>query len=230
MEHFFSKITELKFLPGEVPEVMSFSGYGAVFGNVDAYGDVIMAGAFSKFLADVKAGVQNWPAMLLQHGGFDLSAESMTPIGSWLHLSEDNHGLKVSGQLADTIRGRDTYALMKMQPRPALSGLSIGYITKEFIPKSKADDPKRRLTRIDLVEISPVTFAANNLARVGAIKSLDDVSERDFETALCNIGYSKRQAKTIISSGFRALSKESDSYDFAGLQAVIQSAIKQLAL
>jgi len=46
----------------------------------------------------------------------------------------------------------------------------------------------------------------------------------------CNLGYSKRQAKTIISSGFRALSKDTDSYDFEGLQTVIQSAIKQLAL
>ncbi len=184
MEHFFSKITELKFLPGEVAEVMTFSGYGAVFGNTDAYDDVIMPGAFSKFLADVKAGMQNWPAMLLQHGGFNLSAESMTPIGSWLHLSEDSHGLKVSGQLTDTVRGRDTYALMKMQPRPAISGLSIGYITKEFIAKSQPTDPKRRLTRLDLVEIFVVSFPGNAKARVGAIKTLSDVSERDFETAL----------------------------------------------
>ena len=44
---------------------MEFSGYGAVFNNVDSYGDLIVPGAFTKFLADVKSGLQNWPAMLL---------------------------------------------------------------------------------------------------------------------------------------------------------------------
>lgn len=105
MQHFFSKLTEFKFAPPD-SGLMEFSGYGAVFNDIDSYGDVIEPGAFSRFLADVKSGLQNWPAMLLQHGGIDLTAESMTPIGSWIHLSEDNNGLKVVGQLAPTTRGR----------------------------------------------------------------------------------------------------------------------------
>ncbi|WP_236697151.1 HK97 family phage prohead protease [Sphingomonas sp. Leaf257] len=34
---------------------MVFSGYGAVFGNVDSYGDVIAPGAFAKSLTEHQA-------------------------------------------------------------------------------------------------------------------------------------------------------------------------------
>ena len=65
MKTFNCNLVELKFAQGEA-EAMSFSGYGAVFGNVDSYGDIIEPGAFSKFLSDVKNGNQPWPAMLSQ--------------------------------------------------------------------------------------------------------------------------------------------------------------------
>ncbi len=45
------------------------SGYGAAFGNVDSYGDVIAPGAFRKTIADSKSGAVAYPATLLQHGG-----------------------------------------------------------------------------------------------------------------------------------------------------------------
>lgn len=227
MQHFYSKLIELKLAPSDAG-IMEFSGYAAVFNNIDAYGDVIEPGAFSHFLADMKAGVQPWPAMLLQHGGIDLTAEAMTPIGSWMQLSEDPHGLKVTGQLAPTPRGQEIYALMKMQPRPAIDGLSIGYIARDYQNRSKPDDPKRRLKRIDLVEISPVTFPANGKARVASIKSIDELNERDFEALLCHVGYSKKAAKIIISDGFRALSKDDSADNLADLKAVIQSSIRQL--
>jgi HK97 family phage prohead protease len=227
MQHFFSKLTEFKFAPPD-SAIMEFSGYGAVFNNVDAYGDVIEPGAFSKFLADVKSGLQQWPAMLLQHGGIDLTAQALTPIGAWTHLEEDHVGLKVIGQLAPTPRGQEIYSLMKMQPRPGIDGLSIGYIAQDFVNRVKTTDPKRRLKRIDLVEISPVTFPANGRARISAIKSIEELDERDFETLLCNGGYTKKAAKTIISSGFRALQKEDGSYDLAELKGVIAAGIEQL--
>lgn len=39
---------------------MTFSEYGAVFGNMDAYGDVIANGAFAKTIADFKTS-GGWP-------------------------------------------------------------------------------------------------------------------------------------------------------------------------
>ncbi len=48
-------------------------------------------------------------------------------------MIEDSHGLHLTGKLAtDTKRGRDTYELLKMKPRPAFNGLSIGYRAKDY--------------------------------------------------------------------------------------------------
>ncbi len=204
MQNLTCNLRELKFAADEGAQAMSFTGYGAVFGNVDSYGDVIEAGAFSKFLADVKAGNQPWPAMLSQHGGWQMSAEDMTPIGVWTDFSEDGHGLKVEGQLAATPRGREMHALMKMSPRPAIDGMSIGYIAKEWEPRTKPEDPKRRLKRIDLIEVSIVTRPANGKARVESVKH--DWTERDFERLLTrDAGLSRSEALVVINQGFKSL-------------------------
>ena len=204
MQNLTCNLRELKFAADEGAQAMSFTGYGAVFGNVDSYGDVIEAGAFSKFLADVKAGNQPWPAMLSQHGGWQMSAEDMTPIGVWTDFAEDGHGLKVTGQLADTPRGLEMYKLMKMSPRPAIDGMSIGYIAKEWEPRSKPEDPKRKLKRIDLIEVSMVTRPANGKARVESVKN--DWTERDFERLLTrDAGLSRSEALVVINQGFKSL-------------------------
>lgn len=207
LQHLNCGLIELKFAPaegGSEAEAMSFEGYGAVFGNVDSYGDVIVPGAFSSYLADVQSGKQNWPAMLLQHGGYGMTAEDMTPIGVWTSLVEDGKGLKVTGKLADTPRGREIHQLMKMTPRPAIDGLSIGYIPKEWEQRSKPEDPRRKLKRIDLIEISPVTFPANGKARVDQVKS-SDLTIREAERALREVGFSQSEAKAILAKGFNAL-------------------------
>lgn len=204
MQNLTCNLRELKFAADEGAQAMSFTGYGAVFGNVDSYGDVIEAGAFSKFLADVKSGNQPWPAMLSQHGGWQMSAEDMTPIGVWTDFAEDGHGLKVTGQLADTPRGMEMYKLMKMSPRPAIDGMSIGYIAKEWEPRSKPEDPKRKLKRIDLIEVSIVTRPANGKARVESVKN--DWTERDFERLLTrDAGLSRSDALVVINQGFKSL-------------------------
>lgn len=217
--HMLCNLVELKFAAGDGADELSFDGYGAVFGNVDSYGDIIEPGAFSAFLSDVQSGKQNWPAMLLQHGGYGMTAEDMTPIGVWTSLAEDGKGLKVSGKLADTPRGREVYALMKMTPRPAIDGLSIGYIAKEWEPRSKPDDPRRRLKRIDVVEISPVTFPANGKARVDQVKS--GLSIRDAEKALRDAGFSRNEAKAIVADGYKTMPPR-DAEDYGQLAEIIR--------
>lgn len=226
MKHLLCELREIKLAPGE-DATMSFSGYGAVFGNVDAYGDVIDPGAFSQYLADVKAGTQGWPAMLSQHGGFGMSADDMTPVGVWTELSEDGVGLAVKGQFADTPRGRELYTLMKMEPRPAIDGLSIGYIAKESVPRSKPEEPRRRLKRIDLMEISPVTFPANRSARVASVKSLEDLSTlSEIEDYLRDAGgFSRGEAKSLIA---RIKSAQRDVGDVTQLAAAMRRNISIL--
>ncbi len=191
-------LRELKLAPTEA-EGMTFEGYGAVFGNVDSYGDVIQPGAFAESLSAAKKS-GTWPAMLLQHGGWGMGAEDMTPIGIWTELSEDGIGLKVQGKFAETMRGKEAYALLKMQPRPAIDGLSIGYIAKEWSQRSKPEEPRRTLKKVDLMEVSLVTFPANGKARVSAVKSLDDIASlADAEAFLREVGgLSKSQAVAFI--------------------------------
>lgn len=193
---------EVKLAPSA--DTMTFSGYGAVFGNVDAYGDVIQPGAFADTLAQASKTGQH-PAMLLQHGGWGMDSQSMTPIGIWTSLAEDGHGLKVEGKLAETERGKEAYALLKMQPRPAITGLSIGYVAKEWTARSKPDEPRRTLKKIDLMEVSLVTFPANPKARVGSVKD-GTMKERDFERFLMqDAGMSRSEARVVIGQGFKHL-------------------------
>lgn len=220
-------LVELKLAPPGA-EAMSFEGYGAAFGNVDAYGDVIEPGAFAAYLADVQAGKQAWPAMLLQHGGYGMTAEDMTPIGIWTSLAEDGKGLKVAGKLADTPRGQEIYGLMKMTPRPAIDGLSIGYIAKDWEPRSKPEDPRRRLKRIDLVEISPVTFPANGKARVDQVKRLEDLSSlSEIEDCLRNAGgFSRTEAKTLIARIKRSVGVDAEE-SLVNVKAALSSRLQR---
>lgn len=214
LKHTTCGLIELKFAGGDGQDVgMKFSGLGAAFGNVDAYGDVIEPGAFSAWLADVKNGRQPWPAMLSQHGGFGMTAEDMTPIGAWTDLAENGDGLQITGQLADTPRGREIYTLMKMAPRPAIDGLSIGYIAKDWEPRSKPEDPRRRLKRVDVLEISPVTFPANRNARVDAVKRLEDCTTlAEVEDILRDAGgFSRAEAKLLVAKIKRSDPRDADT-------------------
>lgn len=210
MERKLITLGEIKFAPDETDtKEMKFSGYGAVFGNVDAYGDVIEPGAFAGTLAEAqKSGI--YPAMLLQHGGWGMGSQDMTPIGVWDKLSEDGKGLLNEGILADTPRGREAYTLLKMKPRPAITGLSIGYIAKKYTARSKPDEPRRRLHEIDLMEVSLVTFPANGKARITSVKSTD-FTERDFEQLMQDAGLSRSEARIVINQGFKTFAAMRDA-------------------
>ena len=213
MDQGVCSLREMKF--AEDDGAMTFSGYGAVFDNLDHHGDVIAPGAFRKSLRQAKAsGV--WPAMLAQHGSF-LGGDENMPIGVWTSFEEDDVGLKVEGRLAETTRGRDAYALLKMQPRPALDGLSIGYLVKQAVMGTRPEEPRRTLKEVDLLEVSLVTFPANPKARVVDVKARDGLTIRDAETALRDAGFSRSEAKAIVAKGFKALpQREADESDVTG--------------
>ena len=211
--HYNCELLELK-LASPDSNTMKFSGYGSIFGNVDSHGDIIMPGAFKNSLADISIGKSNWPIMLINHGlGF--SSSDLIPPGVWHKITEDAKGLYVEGELADTQLGRDSYTLMKMQPRAAIQDLSIGYIPVEFKNGSKPGDPRRTLTEVALKEISLVTLGSNNLAKITEVKAARDLSERDLEKLLREVGFSQIEAKIFISKGFKAVKsqREADETD-----------------
>lgn len=177
----------------------AFSGYGAVFDNVDSYGDKIIKGAFLEHIASAK----RMPSLLWQHRGSEIS-------GIIKSLKEDNYGLFMEGQLAlKTQRGAEAHELMKMG---AIDGLSIGYEVpaggQVFNKESKINE----LHQIKLWEISIVTFPANELARVSQVKQILEnggmPTERELEGFLKEIGFSRTQSKALISKGYKAIQRE----------------------
>ena len=164
-------------------------GYGAVFGNVDSYGDVIAPGAFAKSLNEIKAGLRPMPAMLLSH-----NPEAL-PVGKWTEMSEDSMGLRVKGFLLDTNQGMDTYKALKAG---AITGLSIGFRPIEYALRSKPDEPRRTLKSVDLLEVSVVGFPANDKARVLSVKNTDEITTiRDLEHTLRDAGFTKSEAVRV---------------------------------
>lgn len=133
-----------------------FTGYAARFNSADLGRDLIQPGAFAESLATRGAsGVR----MLFQH-------DPSEPIGTWLELREDTRGLFVRGRLISEIaRGREVLSLMRAG---AIDGLSIGFRTVEGRTNPKSGI--RRLSKIDLWEISIVTFPMHPGARVSAFK------------------------------------------------------------
>jgi hypothetical protein len=111
-------------------------------------------------------------------------------------MKEDDIGLYVEGKLANTERGREVYELLKMKPRPAISGLSIGYRAKEWTLRSTPTEPRRTLKAVDLLECSLVTFPMNGKARVLSVKS--ELNPREIEDGLRDAGLSRADSVKAV--------------------------------
>lgn len=134
-----------------------FSGYAAVFSNEDEGHDIIQKGAFAKTIAEDFDRIK----ILSQHESYDL------PIGKPLELREDEKGLYIKGKISNTSKGRDILTLMR---DGVLNELSIGYdaVAVEFDGKTGI----RYLKEIKLWEVSIVTWAMNDQAKIDDVKSL----------------------------------------------------------
>ena len=142
-----------------IDEAGRIRGYASLFGVMDLGRDIVLPGAFRESVT--RRGAQGI-RLLWQH-------DPGTPIGHWSRIDEDRHGLFVEGQLdLDLPRARDLESLIR---RGSLDGLSIGYRSQ-----SERHDPAtgiRSLEKIDLWEVSLVTFPLLPQARLMALKGLD---------------------------------------------------------
>lgn len=193
----------------EISESGTFEGYGSVFGVLDSYDEIVAPGAFADSLASGKM-----PALLWQH-------RSGEPVGIYTAMAEDNIGLKVSGQLAmKTARGAEAYELLKMK---AISGLSIGFQTRE--DSFDRVTGIRTLKKVDLWEVSLVTFPANDAARIQGVKNIEGLTSlSEIEDYLREAGgFSRNEAKTLI-----ARIKKSTGADAGDALAQIAALTKNL--
>jgi HK97 family phage prohead protease len=152
--------TELKFTRLDLKRVEpdgTFEGYASLFDTEDMGHDVIAPGAFRDSLAKRgAAGIK----LLFQH-------DPAEPIGVWTSLKEDARGLYARGRLMPEVaRAREVLALMRAG---ALDGLSIGF--RAVQGRRDARTGIRRLFKVDLWEISVVTFPLLPEARVAHVKS-----------------------------------------------------------
>lgn len=145
-------------------------GYGSYFNNKDADNDVIMKGAYQKTIQENGNRVK----YLYQHN-------MMQPIGKMNELYEDEKGLMFVAEIPKTQLGKDVIELMKAG---VITENSVG-----ILPIVKADKGDyRELKEVKLFEISAVTLAANDQAKIMDVKgsnNLDDVYKR-YDT-LCKL-------------------------------------------
>jgi hypothetical protein len=199
----------------------TIEGYGSIFKNVDSYGEVVEPGAFTASLVDARQKGRS-VKMLWQH-------DPSQPIGVWDAMSEDSKGLQVRGRLLkdDVPQAGAAYALLKAG---ALDGLSIGYRVVEAAPHPDKSGVLS-LKKLNLKEVSVVTFAANDRARVTDVKHLVAAgllpTVREFEEFLRDAGgFSKSLAAAVAAKATPHLRGEpeakadSDAF-WAGLGAVL---------
>lgn len=134
-----------------------FTGYGSVFSNVDDGEDVVEPGAF----ADTIAGGVGRIKILALHN------DEWLPIGIPIELREDSKGLFVKAKISDTSMGKDVKILIRDK---VLGELSIGYDPVDFYYDNAG---VRHLTKVELWEISVVTWAMNPQAVITGYKSRD---------------------------------------------------------
>ena len=158
-------------------------GYASLFGLPDQGGDVVEAGAYGRSLKALAEGGRR-VRMLWQH-------DPREPIGVWEEVREDERGLWVKGHLlTDVARGREAAALIRAG---AIDGLSIGYRTRMA---TKDGGGRRRLTELDLWEVSLVTFPMLPDARVGAKHD-----GRDGDGALRDLARTLDAARRTLAGG-----------------------------
>lgn len=179
----------------------TFEGYASTFGNKDQGGDIVMAGAFDRWLDEWKNSDDVIPILFNHQSGLLL--------GKYLDFKPDSKGLWAKGQLnLDTNDGREKRSLMK---QGALSGLSIGY---DFYPGGIRFSPEEDaylLTSLKLWEVSLCTFPMNLSARVSDVKSAmlcgKEVTIREIEKALKELGFSQKNAKIIAKNASEKLAE-----------------------
>ena len=177
----------------------TFEGYGSTFGNMDSDKDIVAAGAFAESLA---AKGPKKVKLLWQH-------DRRQPIGVYEQISEDGKGLFVKGRLLHkgVRQAAEAYELLKAG---ALDSLSIGFRTLE--DTWDRDSGVRTITKTDLMEISLVTFPANDQATIHAVKAADRYPTiKHLETALRDeLGFSHRESRKAAPDLWRLVSDRDD--------------------
>jgi len=128
-------------------------GYGSVFGNVDSDKDIIEKGAYRRTIKNNGSRVK----YLYQH-------DITKPIGKMKELYEDEKGLVFVAEVPKTTFGNEVLELMKYG---VIDENSVGIMP---VKKDFGEDGIRVIKEAKLYEISAVTIAANDEAKILEVK------------------------------------------------------------
>lgn len=139
---------------------LSIRAYALAFGNIDSYGDIIKTGACDKWL---RSEDSKRCALCYQH-------DIRNVIGVITEKGVDDKGLWIEADILPTQQGKDVQILMQAG---AIKEFSIGYYADTYTYGKEDGQDVRYLEEISIVEVSPVTRAANPLATLTDMKAED---------------------------------------------------------
>ena len=128
--------------------VMTIKAYALAFGNIDSYGDVIAPNACDAFLASEDASRLK---LCYQHDTHEV-------IGVITAKGVDSVGMWIEADILPTTTGKDVQLLIDAG---AIDEFSIGYYANEYHYEKRDGYEVRVLDNITIIEVSPVTRAAN---------------------------------------------------------------------
>lgn len=143
--------------------ILHIKAYALAFGNVDSWGDIILPGACDDFLAGEDADRM---ALCWQH-------DRATVIGKITDKGVDDYGMWIEADILPTTAGKDAAILLK---EGAVKEFSIGWRPDKYHYEHRSgyDYDIRILEAITIVEVSPVTTAANKKAVIISAKADPD--------------------------------------------------------
>ena len=134
-------------------------GYGSFFDNKDSDQDIMRKGAYQKTIQENGSRVK----YLYQH-------DMMQPIGKMTELYEDDKGLVFVAEVPKTSLGKDVIELMKAG---VITENSVGIMP--IVKENKGD--YREIREVKLYEISAVTLAANDQAKILDVKGISNIDQ-----------------------------------------------------
>jgi len=158
-------MSKVIFKNGEISDIDDklgvVKGYGSIFGNKDSDNDIIVKGSYTRTIKNNGTRVK----YLYQH-------DITKPIGKMKELFEDEKGLGFIAEVPKTTFGNEVLELMKYG---VIDENSVGIMP---IEKEINEDGIRIIKEVKLYEISAVTLASNEQAKILEVKG--DTEKIDY--------------------------------------------------
>lgn len=147
------------------PPTAEFEAYASIFGNVDSYGDVMTAGAFTRSLSEWEA--RGAPIPVLWGHNMD---DPDYNIGAVVSATEDERGLRVRCSIdLDSPKGATVHRLLKAK---RVREMSFAFLVRDARDGDKDGRSVRYVDDVDLIEVSVVPMGANPDTEILAVRSV----------------------------------------------------------